>query len=55
MEIVLIWSWFSFIVGLIAGPALLLLIAFATAYKSWKKRQSDQVTVETLFKGWPKN
>ena len=55
MEIVLIWSWFSFVVGLLAGPVLLVIVAIGASYKNWKKRQSDEVTVESLFKSWPKN
>ena len=55
MEIVLIWSWFSFVVGLLVGPVLLVIVAIRASYKNWKKRQSDEVTVESLFKSWPKN
>lgn len=55
MEIVLIWSWFSFVVGLLTGPVLLVIVAIGASYKNWKKRQKDEVTVESLFKSWPKN
>lgn len=52
MEIVLIWSWFSFILGLIAGPIIFLIIGLWSAYKTWKKRQKESISVEKLFQQW---
>lgn len=52
MEIVIVWSWFSFIVGLLAGPALGLIWAVVAAYKQWKKRQKTSDSFDKLFQGW---
>lgn len=52
MEIVIVWSWFSFILGLITGPILFLVIAIGAAYRQWKKRQKDTLSVDKLFQQW---
>ena len=56
MEIVFVWSWFSFIVGVVSAVVGSFFLIFAVAYKQWKKQkeaakvQTD--SVEKLFAAW---
>lgn len=56
MEITFVWSWFSFIVGLVSAVVGSLVLLFAVAYKQWKK-QKDAAKAQTdnfekMFSAW---
>jgi len=56
MEIVFVWSWFSFIVGVVSALVGSLFLIFAVAYKQWKKQKeaakAQADSVEKLFSSW---
>jgi hypothetical protein len=56
MEIVIVWSWFSFIVGAVSAVFAAFFLALVLSFKQWKKQkeaakeQTD--SVEKLFAAW---
>ncbi len=56
MEIVFVWSWFSFIIGVVSAVFGSFFLILAVAYKQWKKQkeaakvQSD--SFEKMFSAW---
>ncbi len=56
MEIVIVWSWFSFIVGAVSAVLAAFILALVFSFKQWKKQkeaakvQTD--SVEKLFAAW---
>lgn len=56
MEIVLVWSWFSFIVGFVAAFIGSFVVLFGIAFGQWKKQQkaakAQSDSVEKLFAAW---
>ncbi len=56
MEIVIVWSWFSFIVGVVSAFFTAFVLALVLSFKQWKKQkeaakvQTD--SVEKLFAAW---
>ena len=49
MEITLIWSWFSFFIGIGASFFLGLGAIISIAYKQYKKQKQTKSQVEELF------
>lgn len=45
MQIVIEWSWFSFVVGFVSALVVGFWVIFAAAYKQWKKsrKMDDQI------------
>lgn len=52
MEIVFVWSWFSFIIGALSAIVLLLAVLFRLAFKQWKKGQKAKDDIGKMFDGW---
>lgn len=52
MEITLVWSWFSFILGLISAVVATVVVLFAIAFKQWKKQKAMKNDVESAFQAW---
>ena len=56
MEITFVWSWFSFIVGVVSAVVAGFVLVLVFAFKQWKKQkeaarvQTD--SVEKLFSTW---
>jgi Flp pilus assembly protein TadB len=56
MEIVIVWSWFSFIVGAVSAVFAAFFLALVFSFKQWKKQkeaakeQTD--SVERMFAAW---
>lgn len=56
MEIVIVWSWFSFIVGIVSALVGSFLLMLFVAFKQWKK-QKDAAKAQTdnfekMFSAW---
>lgn len=54
MEIIIVWSWFSFFMGIGATVLAVLLLAMFGAYKQWKKQkeQADSAYEARAFAAW---
>jgi len=56
MEIVLVWSWFSFIVGIVSALVGSFLLLLSVAFKNWKKQQKVAKTkldnLDKMFSTW---
>jgi hypothetical protein len=56
MEIVIVWSWFSFVVGAISSVVAAFFLALVFSFKQWKK-QKDAAKAQTdsfekMFSAW---
>lgn len=54
MEIVIVWSWFSFIVGVVGTLLVSIVLVLAAAFKQWKnqKKQADSAYEARVFAAW---
>lgn len=54
MEIVIVWSWFSFIVGVVGTLLVSIVLVLAAAFKQWKnqKKQADSAYEARAFAAW---
>lgn len=56
MEITLVWSWFSFVVGMLSAIVglivLLVLVAMRQFAKQKKQAEQGWDSVDKLFQGW---
>jgi Flp pilus assembly protein TadB len=49
MEIVIVWSWFSFVVGVVSAVFAAFFLALVFSFKQWKKQKRD---AEKSFSIW---
>jgi len=52
MEIVIVWSWFSFIVGVVSAFFAAFVLALAFSFKQWKKQKQQKEEAEKAFSIW---
>lgn len=52
MEIVIVWSWFSFIVGVVSAFFAAFVLALAFSFKQWKKQKQQREEAEKAFSIW---
>lgn len=56
MEIVIVWSWFSFAVGAVSAVIAAFILALVFSFKQWKKQKEaakEQMdSVDRLFATW---
>lgn len=52
MEIVIVWSWLSFVAGIGATLLAVVVLAMVGAYKQWKKQKQQAESVERAFASW---
>ncbi len=52
MEIVIVWSWFSFIVGVVSAFFTAFVLALVLSFKQWKKQKQEKQEAEKAFSIW---
>ncbi len=52
MEIVIVWSWFSFIVGVVSAFFTAFVLALVLSFKQWKKQKQEKQEAERAFSIW---
>lgn len=52
MEIVIVWSWLSFIVGAVSAVLVGFILALVLSFKQWKKQNKQKQEDEKAFSVW---
>lgn len=52
MDITFAWSWFSFIIGVVATLTVAFWAIVTIAFKQYKKQKQQTSSMEELLKGW---